>query len=161
VVYLATDKIFGGPKVAIKLLDPRGVDNVEYLIDLLTEEAKLQAKLSTVAQPHKNIVYLIDVRSFDEDIGIAMEYVDGGSVNDLLFARSKRTKTPLSASRALEIALQVCEGLASAHDIGIIHRDIKPRNIMIGKSDGTVKITDWGVAKNIEKAGIATSFVGT
>src|SRR5262249_1304596 len=69
--------------------------------------------------------------------------------------------TPLSASRALEIALQVCEGLASAHDIGIIHRDIKPRNIMIGKSDGTVKITDWGVAKNIEKAGIATSFVGT
>ncbi|MCI0486691.1 MAG: protein kinase [Blastocatellia bacterium] len=158
IVFLAEDTLFGG-NVAIKILNSEATLDASFLRRLLMEEAKLQATICPPHAPHRNIVCIIDARPIEDDIGIIMEYVDGGSVSDLL--RPKNQRKLLSVSQALEISLQVCEGLVAAHEKNVIHRDIKPRNLLIRRADGTVKIADWGIAKNIEIAGIGRTFAGT
>jgi serine/threonine protein kinase len=157
-VWLAEDKLFGG-KVAVKILHSETTSDATLLKNLLMEEARLQASLSPVHQPHRNIVYIIHVGTFDDEVGIVMEYVEGGSVANLMWSDGERKA--LSPSEAFSIALQVCEGLDAAHAKGVIHRDIKPGNILIRKADGLVKITDWGVAKNIDIAGRGRTYAGT
>ena len=146
-VHLADDTLFGG-KVAVKLLDPKATADPDYLRDLMNKEARLQASISPIHSPHPNIVYIIHVGSFGNKLGIVMEYVDGGSITDLLL---KRKMLPIS--QVLQIIIQVCEGLTAAHEKNVIHRDIKPNNLLIRRADQVVKIADWGVAKNIELAG--------
>lgn len=157
-VWLAEDTIIGGD-VAIKVLHSETVSDATYLRNLLLGEARLQAQLSNVARPHPNIVCIIDVRRLEDDIGIVMEYVDGGSIADYLGPRNRRT--PMGVSQVVDAALATCEALAAAHAVGIIHRDIKPGNILFRKADAVVKVADWGIAKNIDIAGQGRTFTGT
>jgi serine/threonine-protein kinase len=157
-VWLAEDKLFRR-KVAIKLLHADATTDAAFLRHLLNEEAALQAALSPEYQPHPNIVFIIDVRPFGEEIGIVMEYVDGGSLAQAMGPRARRVL--FSPAQMTTVVVQVCEGLAAAHDKQIIHRDIKPGNILLFRQNGAVKITDWGVAKNIDIAGRGRTFLGT
>ncbi|MBE0710768.1 MAG: serine/threonine protein kinase, partial [Candidatus Aminicenantes bacterium] len=120
--------------VALKFLPPHFMDSPE-LKERFLIEAQAAAALS-----HPNICVIHEVGESEERPYIAMEYVDGETLRD------KINKGPLTAGAALEIAIQVVDGLALAHDKGIIHRDIKSANIMItGK--GQAKIMDFGLAK--------------
>ena len=106
---------------------------------------------------HPNIVQMYDVGE-DQDVRFyCMEYVDGGSVDRRLEVEGR-----LSLAEAVDIAYQVTEALEYAHAQGIVHRDIKPANILLA-SDGTVKLTDFGVAKIIEttQATVTSGVVGT
>ena len=106
---------------------------------------------------HPNIVEMYDVGEVEDVRFYCMEYVDGGSVELRL-----ETGDRLSLVQALDIAHQVAEALEYAHSQGVIHRDIKPGNILIAR-DGTAKLTDFGVAKVIEAtmATVTSGIVGT
>jgi len=124
-----------GRTVAIKRLLPSFSSN-EKAFNRFVLEAKSLASLN-----HPNIVNVYD---FDEDSDghfITMEYVEGGSLADLLKAKGK-----LEIDEALSLFVQVCGGLAQAHEKGIIHRDIKPANILI-VNNGIPKLTDFGIAQ--------------
>ena len=132
-VYLANDKILDR-KVAIKVL--RGdLANDEKFIRRFQREAQSVANLS-----HPNIVEVYDVEEEEGQHYIVMEYIDGKTLKQLLQKRGS-----LTLSEVIDIMLQLTDGLAHAHDAYIIHRDIKPQNIMI-QDDGLVKITDFGIA---------------
>jgi formylglycine-generating enzyme required for sulfatase activity/dienelactone hydrolase/predicted Ser/Thr protein kinase len=120
--------------VALKFLPPHFMDSPE-LKERFLIEAQAAAALS-----HPNICVIHEVGESEERPYIAMEYVDGETLRD------KINKGPLTAGAALEIAIQVVDGLALAHDKGIIHRDIKSANIMITGKD-QAKILDFGLAK--------------
>jgi serine/threonine protein kinase len=158
-VYRARDLIQGGGVVAVKILHNEDTADMTFLRQLLLEEAQLQASVSSVFHPHPHIVPIIDIRKFGRDLGIVMEYVDGGSLRQLLGPRSETIALP--GAQVLEISLQVCEGLIVAHDRNVIHRDIKPANILIGRGDCVIKLADWGVAKNIDIAGQGSTYIGT
>jgi len=132
-VYLAYDTILDR-SVAVKVL--RG--------DLSTDEKFVRRfqreALSASSLSHPNIVEVYDVGEDNGFYYIVMEYIEGKHLKELI---KKRTKLTLSES--IDIMMQICEGIATAHDSYIIHRDIKPQNIMILDS-GLVKITDFGIA---------------
>jgi hypothetical protein len=98
---------------------------------------------------HPAIAQVYDVDEFEGATFIAMEWVDGRTVRDLVRAKE------LDLLGSIDIALQVAEGLAKAHDMGIVHRDIKPANVMM-TADGHVKILDFGLAKQVGDAGVGT-----
>ena len=135
-VYLAYDSILDR-NVAIKVL--RGdLSNDEKFVRRFQREA-----LSASSLAHPNIVEVYDV---GEDSGIyyiVMEYIDGKTIKQLLKKRGN-----LTLSEAIDIMLQLTDGMAHAHDSYIIHRDLKPQNVMI-KDDGSIKITDFGIAMAI------------
>jgi dienelactone hydrolase/predicted Ser/Thr protein kinase len=133
IVYKAEDlKLKRG--VALKFLPPHLMDSPEFKERFLNE-AQAAAALS-----HPNICVIHEVGESEERPYIAMEYVEGETL------RNKIKKGPLIAGAALEIAIQIAEGLDEAHGKGIVHRDIKSANIMItGK--GQAKIMDFGLAK--------------
>lgn len=132
-VYLAYDTILDR-NVAVKVL--RG--------DLATDEKFVRRfqreALSASSLSHPNIVEVYDVGEDNGSYYIVMEYIEGKHLKELIKKRGK-----LTLSEVLDIMSQVCDGLATAHDSYIIHRDIKPQNIMILDS-GLVKITDFGIA---------------
>jgi len=99
-----------------------------------------QEARSASALNHPNIVTIYDIGSSDSTVYIAMEYVEGRTLRELLLEGALPTR------RLLEVASQVAEGLAKAHAAGIVHRDLKPENVMVTK-DGVVKILDFGLAK--------------
>ena len=132
-VYLANDTILDR-KVAIKVL--RGdLSNDEKFIRRFQREALSVSNLS-----HPNIVEVYDVGEEDGQYYIVMEYIEGKTLKQLL----KKRET-LSLPEVIDIMLQLTDGLAHAHESYIIHRDIKPQNIMI-EDNGLVKITDFGIA---------------
>ncbi len=132
-VYLGQDTILDR-KVAIKVL--RGdLSNDEKFIRRFQREALSASSLS-----HPNIVEMYDVGEDNGNYYIVMEYIEGKTVKQLLKKRGK-----LTVREAVDIMLQLTDGMAEAHDSYIIHRDIKPQNIMI-REDGTIKITDFGIA---------------
>jgi formylglycine-generating enzyme required for sulfatase activity/tRNA A-37 threonylcarbamoyl transferase component Bud32 len=132
-VLLATDRRLKR-KVAIKRVRGELARNKAALGRFLTE-ARAVAALA-----HNNIVQLYDYGRDAQGPFMVMEYVDGGSLLE------KCRSGPLPLEQAVELTSQVCDGLARAHDAGIIHRDIKPANILLTK-DGTAKLTDFGLAK--------------
>ncbi len=137
VVYLANDPQIGRP-VAIKTVRP-GMDRDETAIEIeerLRKEARLAGRLQ-----HPNIVTIYDVGRDGDDYFIAMEYVEGKSLTRYLVAPDD---LPLSAKIA--IVRQTAEALAHAHERGVLHRDIKPGNILIAR-DGRVKVTDFGIGR--------------
>ena len=89
---------------------------------------------------HPNVCRVHDIGDVDGLQFLTMEYIDGEDLASLL-----RRIGRLPADKALEIARQLCAGLAAAHDAGVLHRDLKPRNVMID-GRGRVRITDFGVA---------------
>ena len=132
-VYLAYDTILDR-NVAVKVL--RGdLANDEKFVRRFQREALSASSLS-----HPNIVEMYDVGEDDGQYYIVMEYVDGMTLKQVLKKRGH-----LSVTEVVDIMLQVTDGMAHAHDAYIIHRDIKPQNIMI-LSNGMIKITDFGVA---------------
>ncbi|HWB98967.1 MAG TPA: serine/threonine-protein kinase [Bryobacteraceae bacterium] len=138
VVYLATDPTIGR-QVAIKTIRLGEVSNAaerDRLRERLFREARSAGKLS-----HPGIVTIYDMEEHDDVAYIAMEYVNGPTLDDLLCGPE-----PLPSSRLFSILGQTAVALDYAHQKGIVHRDIKPANIMIDE-EGTAKITDFGIAK--------------
>lgn len=121
--------------VAVKVLRQQYVHDEEF-IRRFRREAQSAASLS-----HPNVVSMYDVGQEDETHYIVMEYVEGMTLNDLI-----KEKAPLQVEDALHIATQICDALEHAHNNQIIHRDIKPHNILIGKN-GRIKVTDFGIAR--------------
>lgn len=121
--------------VAVKILRDEYVDNVEFL-RRFKNESKAIALLN-----HPNIVRVYDV-SFNNSIhSIVMEHIDGMTLKDYI-----RQRGPLLYRDAVHFSLQILRALQHAHDKGIVHRDIKPQNIML-TSDGEIKVTDFGIAR--------------
>lgn len=132
-VYLAIDVILDR-KVAIKIL--RGdLANDEKFIRRFQREALAASSLS-----HPNIVEMYDVGEDNGNYYIVMEYVEGRTLKQLLKKRGH-----LTVGEAVDIMLQLTDGMMHAHDSYIIHRDLKPQNIMI-QENGQIKITDFGIA---------------
>lgn len=132
-VYLAYDTILDRD-VAVKVL--RGdLSNDEKFVRRFQREALNASSLS-----HPNIVEVYDVGEDNGQYFIVMEYIEGKNLKDLLKKRGK-----LTTSEVVDIMSQIADGLSVAHDSYIIHRDIKPQNIMI-LENGLVKITDFGIA---------------
>ena len=130
--------------VAIKVLFPY-LANDESFIERFQREAKSAARLQ-----HENIVNVIDFGESDGAYFIVMEYYEGLDLGDLL---KKHHHIPLDI--AVLLLLEVCLGLEAAHDNNIIHRDIKPGNIICTRQGG-VKIADFGLARNSETASVIT-----
>lgn len=132
-VYLAYDTILDR-RVAVKVL--RGdLSNDEKFVRRFQREA-----LSASSLTHPNIVEMYDVGEDNGIYYIVMEYIEGKTLKQLIKKRGA-----LTISEAIDIMLQITDGISVAHNSYIIHRDLKPQNIMI-KEDGTIKITDFGIA---------------
>jgi serine/threonine protein kinase len=137
VVYLARDDELERP-VAIKVLAGHLADDAAFR-DRFVREARLAAQLS-----HPNVVQIYDAGEDDGNPYIVMEYVDGRSLADELDI--ERTLDP---ARVVDLGVQACAGLEHAHAAGLVHRDIKPGNLLLGEA-GVVKIADFGIARAAE-----------
>jgi serine/threonine-protein kinase len=136
-VYRARDTLLER-HVALKLLHSYHGADAES-IERFRREARAVAQLS-----HPNIVTVIDR---GEDGGrqyIVFEYVDGENLKELVTREG-----PLPVGRALELAIEVGEGLACAHEHGVVHRDVKPQNVLLN-GDGRAKVTDFGIARSLD-----------
>ncbi|GGH25603.1 Stk1 family PASTA domain-containing Ser/Thr kinase [Paenibacillus segetis] len=133
-VYKARD-ILLNRNVAIKVLRQQFVNDEEF-IRRFRREAQSAASLS-----HSNIVSVYDVGQEDEIHYIVMEYIEGQNLNEII-----KERAPLQIEEAVRIASQIADALDHAHHNQIIHRDIKPHNILIGRN-GRVKVTDFGIAR--------------
>ncbi|MBW7459196.1 Stk1 family PASTA domain-containing Ser/Thr kinase, partial [Paenibacillus sepulcri] len=140
-VYKAHD-ILLNRKVAVKILRQQFVHDEEF-IRRFRREAQSAGALS-----HPNVVSIYDVGQEDETHYIVMEYVEGHNLNEIIQERA-----PLQPEEAVRIAIQICDALEHAHHNQIIHRDIKPHNILIGKN-GRVKVTDFGIARAVTSSTI-------
>ncbi|MDH6426841.1 serine/threonine protein kinase [Paenibacillus odorifer] len=135
-VYRAHD-ILLNRNVAIKVLRNQFVHDEEF-IRRFRREAQSAASLS-----HPNVVSIYDVGQEDEIHYIVMEYIEGQNLNEII-----KERAPLQVDESVRIASQICDALDHAHQNQIIHRDIKPHNILIGRN-GRVKVTDFGIARAV------------
>jgi predicted Ser/Thr protein kinase len=140
-VFLGVDESLERP-VAIKLLADNLASDEDFHNRFLLE-ARLAGKLG-----HPNIVQIFDVAEFEGRPFIVMEYVPGETLAELL----ARRKT-LDEEEAIELALQACAGLEHAHRAKLVHRDVKPHNLLV-REDGTLKIVDFGIARAAEDKGL-------
>jgi len=138
-VYKATDTKLGRP-VVIKVLPPEQTVK-EANLKRFEREARLASALD-----HPNICTIFDLNDIDGVHFIAMQFIDGKNVRELVNGR------PLDLRSALSITIQVADALAAAHSRGIIHRDIKAGNVMVTPV-GQVKILDFGLAKLLDDSG--------
>jgi len=132
-VYRADDLTLGQP-VALKFLPEKAASD-EALLERFRNEVRIARKVS-----HPNVCRVYDVGEVDGHTFFTMEYVDGEDLASLL-----RRIGRLPSDKALEIARQLCAGLAAAHGKGVLHRDLKPANIMLD-GRGQVVVTDFGLA---------------
>ncbi len=140
-----------GEKIALKIIRPEAVfDNTT--VERFANELKLARKIR-----HKNICQMYDLGEDQGTHYIAMEYVHGEDLKQII-----RKMGRLSPSQAVGIALQVGNGLAEAHKLGVVHRDLKPQNIMLDE-DGNARIMDFGIARSLSGKGItgAGAMIGT
>jgi len=150
-VYRGEDTVLGRP-VAIKILAPQYADDPNF-VSRFRREAQAAARLS-----NQHVVSVFDTGSDDGVHYIVMEYVEGRTLADFLAGGGR-----IMPDRASEIAIDVCDALSAAHAQGVIHRDIKPGNIMITPS-GEVKVTDFGIARvtsNAETVAQTAAVLGT
>src|SRR5216110_3945212 len=148
-VYLAEDQELGRP-VAIKILNDRHAQDDQF-VERFRREAKNAAGLS-----HPNIVSIYDRGEAEGSYYIAMEYLDGRTLKELL-VRNGPPPIPI----AIDYARQVLAAIGFAHRNGIVHRDIKPHNVVVGR-DGRLKVTDFGIARSgASEMTEAGSIVGT
>jgi serine/threonine protein kinase/Flp pilus assembly protein TadD len=129
-------------KIALKLL------NLEFApgdktLDRFRNELKLARKIS-----HRHVCRMYDLSEAEGMPFITMEYVSGEDLKSLI-----RRIGQFTVGKAVFIARQVCEGMAEAHRLGVVHRDLKPQNIMID-SEGNVRIMDFGIARSLKTKGI-------
>jgi eukaryotic-like serine/threonine-protein kinase len=148
-VYLAEDQELGR-RVALKLLNDRHASD-EQFVERFRREAQSAAGLN-----HPSIVSIFDRGYAESTYYIAMEFLDGRTLKELLI-RNGPTPVPI----AIDYARQILGALSFAHRNGIVHRDIKPHNIIVG-SDGRLKVTDFGIARSgASQMTEAGSIVGT
>jgi eukaryotic-like serine/threonine-protein kinase len=133
-VFLAEDQQLGR-KVALKLLHHRFAQDPDF-VERFRREAQAAAGLQ-----HPNVVSVYDRGSFDDTYYIAMEYLPGRSLKQLI-----RQEAPLDPLRAIDIAIQILKAARFAHRRGVIHRDLKPHNVIVDDS-GHAKVTDFGIAR--------------
>jgi len=138
-------------KVALKLIKPE-IAADKKAIERFRNEMKLARKIR-----HKNVCQMYDLSKEEGDYYITMEYVSGDDLKGLI-----RRMGRFSTGQAITIAKQVCEGLSEAHKLGVVHRDLKPQNIMIDQN-GNARIMDFGIARSIEGKSItgAGVMIGT
>src|SRR5207244_4702226 len=148
-VYLAEDEVLGR-RVAIKILNDRHAGDDQF-VERFRSEAKNAASLS-----HPNIVSIYDRGEAEGTYYIAMEYLDGRSLKELMVARG-----PAPIHLAVDYARQILAAIRFAHRHGIVHRDIKPHNVM-ADADGRLKVTDFGIARaGASQMTEAGSIIGT
>ncbi|MCU0722211.1 MAG: serine/threonine protein kinase, partial [Planctomycetes bacterium] len=137
-VYKAIQNSLQRP-VALKVLAPAVVDRKPEIVERFQREARLVAQLT-----HPNVVQVLEARSHQGIFFIAMEFVEGCSLAELL-----RTEKRLPELQALKIAVQVAQGLGAAEKMRIVHRDVKPANILLNAS-GMAKLADFGLVKDAD-----------
>jgi eukaryotic-like serine/threonine-protein kinase len=142
-VYKVLDTTLDRPAV-IKVIPPDLTDSASNLVRF-EREAKLASSLD-----HPNICTIFGLHKVGDVQFIAMQFIEGRNVREIVDGK------PLDLRRALSIAIQVTDALAAAHSRGIVHRDIKARNVMVTRA-GTVKVLDFGLAKLIENPHSAAS----
>ncbi|MGC9025751.1 MAG: protein kinase domain-containing protein, partial [Chloroflexia bacterium] len=135
-VYRARDRVLGRP-VAVKILRREYADD-ENILARFQREARAAAGLL-----HPNIVSVYDVGQDGDRHYIVMEYMAGPTLKEVI-----RQRAPLPVEQALKVAEQVCAALEYAHRHGVIHRDIKPQNILFSEDEEVVKVADFGIAKS-------------
>ncbi len=123
-------------RVAIKILHGRYVDDDEF-VARFQHEAQAAANLN-----HVNVVRVYDVGQDGDTHYIVMECIDGTNLKTII-----NRDAPLKVGEAVNITEAIAQGLEAAHRVGLVHRDIKPQNIMVA-SDGTIRIADFGIAKS-------------
>ena len=128
--------------MALKLLNPE-IAADEKAIERFRNELKYARKIS-----HRNVCRMFDLSEEEGTQYITMEYVPGEDLKGTI-----RRVGQLSVGKAISISKQVCEGLAEAHRLGVVHRDLKPQNIMVDR-EGNARIMDFGIARSIKTKGI-------
>src|SRR5579864_7264187 len=149
-VYKATD-VELNRTVAVKVIRP-DLARDKAIVDRFKQELLLAHQVT-----HRNVIRIYDLSEADGMKFITMEYVEGENLLTLLHEKKK-----FSPSEAVEIMLQVCRALEAAHSVGVIHRDLKPQNIMRDKT-GRILVMDFGLARTLEGDGMTQSgaLVGT
>jgi len=140
-VYKVLDKEIG-EKVALKLLNPE-IAAESKTIERFRNELKTARQIS-----HKNVCRMYHLSKEEGAPYIIMEYVRGEDLKSMI-----RMMGRLSPGQTVSIAKQVCEGLNEAHRLGVVHRDLKPQNIMIDRN-GDIKIMDFGIARSLQAKGM-------
>jgi serine/threonine protein kinase len=150
VVYRVRDRKLD-EEMALKVLKPEIAAHKET-IERFKNELKFARRIA-----HRNVCKMYDLNEGEKILYITMEYVKGEDLKSLI-----RKKGKFSESEAVAAAKQVCEGLAEAHALGVIHRDLKPQNIMMDEKGGA-KVMDFGIARSIEAPGVtqAGMMIGT
>jgi beta-lactam-binding protein with PASTA domain/predicted Ser/Thr protein kinase len=133
-VFLAEDQQLGR-KVALKLLHRRFAEDPDF-VERFRREAQAAAGLQ-----HPNVVSVYDRGSYDDTYYIAMEYLPGRTLKQLI-----RQEAPLDPVRAIDITIQILKAARFAHRRGVIHRDLKPHNVIVDDAD-QAKVTDFGIAR--------------
>ncbi len=134
-------------KIALKLIKPE-IASDKKTIERFRNELKMARDIA-----HKNVCRMYDLGKEEGAYYITMEYVSGEDLKSFI-----RRSGVISVGKAISIANQVCEGLIEAHRLGVVHRDLKPQNIMIDK-DGNARIMDFGIARSLRAKGITGSGV--
>lgn len=147
-VYKAKDQVLGR-FVAVKVLKPEFTEDVNFVTKFHTEAQ------SAAGLQHPNIVNIYDVGSEEHMHFIVMEYVEGITLKTYI-----EKKGQLNYKEAISIAIQVARGIEAAHNNNIVHRDIKPQNIMIS-NEGKVKVTDFGIARAATSNTIHSDVMGS
>jgi len=136
-VFRAHDRLLDR-KVALKVLHQQYSDDDEY-VERFRREARSVAALS-----HPNIVTVIDRGEHEGRQFIVFEYVEGENLKRLIERRG-----PAPVETALELGMQIARGLSFAHQQGLVHRDVKPQNVLLN-GDGRAKVTDFGIARSLD-----------
>jgi serine/threonine-protein kinase len=136
--------------VALKVLRDEAVSEDSTLIDRFKQELKLARRIT-----HKNVLRTHDFGETEGTAYISMEYLEGVTLKDLV-----RSKGALPLSVGLRIAKHMCQGLEAAHAQGVVHRDIKPQNMLILPETGELKIMDFGIARVSEVEGELSGLTG-
>jgi serine/threonine-protein kinase len=147
-VYRAHDRLLERT-VALKVLHERFLSDEEH-VERFKHEARAVAQLS-----HPNIVTVIDRGQRDGHHFIVFEYVDGENLKELVLREA-----PLAEGDAVRLVLQIAGALAFAHQNGLVHRDVKPQNVLLPE-DGEVKVTDFGIARSLDVQGGGITQTGT
>jgi eukaryotic-like serine/threonine-protein kinase len=151
-VYRAYDKELGRT-VALKILQPELTKDPSVILRF-KQELLLASKIS-----HRNILRIHDLSEFDGVKFITMAFIEGKDLNQLL-----KEDRPFAFERAMKIGRQLCEALDAAHAEGVVHRDFKPHNVLMGQND-QVYVSDFGLATSLETAKMGMTrtgaFVGT
>jgi serine/threonine protein kinase len=150
----------GGPLVAVKRAHPHLVRDPVFARMFLAE-ARLASRIH-----HPNVVQVRDVEQVEGELLLVMDYVEGGSLSDLLNPTGEAS-LPLDPAMAVRIVLDAAGGLDAAHDLadengvhlGVVHRDVSPQNILVG-TDGVARIADFGIAKPLLEGTSATVSMG-